>query len=373
MRRFVLLIGVMALIGIVRKELPRESHLPGGIIGFNDANLGSKGIISGDKPSYGEEPTSVVPNVVSDDLVRSSDDQHEICGRDFRRLCLKPLGRCKLNLAQIISRNYYLLCMFDPIAHKNEVIEPNPAILTCLYKELLFISIGVSMFDQGENVDVECGRLPISGCINGNFELKAVGVPRQGRRKLIRLDIHPSAIVGPYSGVRSVGASISGNQGFSTKARLLGSSVSGSLRLAQGSISGHLSDAQRLLKMGGISFPSRSVSDLLRIGASSEPQSFDPQQRRRDGQYQGEQRHPYVWLKPQYASLGGLFLCSLFNLFGGWLYLHDDRRPTQGWIWRGSGKGTWSKRRLSGAALVLCGVCVGLGGFVLSALLGGGY
>ena len=61
----------------------------------------------------------------------------------------------------------------------------------------------------------------------------------------------------------------------------------------------------------------------------------------------------------EYSAVVGLLLCCLCNLFGGWLYLYDDRRLTI--------------RRAFGGILIVVGVALGLGGYLWSALNGGGY
>ena len=82
---------------------------------------------------------------------------------------------------------------------------------------------------------------------------------------------------------------------------------------------------------------------------------------------------PHIWLPPEYASLGGLASGFLLNLFGGWLYLHDKRRPRLGWHWRGDRKSPWGVRRILGAFMIASAPVVGLGGLWLSAVTGGGY
>ena len=68
-----------------------------------------------------------------------------------------------------------------------------------------------------------------------------------------------------------------------------------------------------------------------------------------------------ILIAPEYASVGGLLLCCLCNLFGGWLYLYDDRRLRL------------TIRRAFGGILIAVGVAFGLGGYLWSALNGGGY
>jgi hypothetical protein len=68
--------------------------------------------------------------------------------------------------------------------------------------------------------------------------------------------------------------------------------------------------------------------------------------------------YPGVGLKPEYATLGGLGLGCLFNGLGTWLYLNDLNR---------------GRRRWRGPLLALAGWSVAIGGYVWSAMNGGGY
>jgi hypothetical protein len=102
-------------------------------------------------------------------------------------------------------------------------------------------------------------------------------------------------------------------------------------------------------------------SDQSLIRGASQALGFKPEEDGRQAKNEGEERDPFIWFKPQYAAVGGLVFGNCLNLFGGWLYLYDDRRPC------------WTRRRLAGVIVIVAGIATMISGYLWAAMSGGGY